>query len=190
MRRGAWCSADVPTARSRKLGHVPSAEPEHPVDGATDAQGWTTVSGVYRVPAKATRAIVELHLQWAPNGRVEWSEVEFAKTEPPPPRKVRLATIHYKPTGKSPRANCEEFAPLIAEAGKQKADLVVLGETVPSVGVTTETARDRRSHSRTDDRLLRRTRQETQPAHRAEPVRTGRAPRLQHGRACSARTAS
>jgi predicted amidohydrolase len=48
---------------------------------------------------------------------------------------VRLATIHYKPMGKSPRENCEEYAPLIAEAAKQKADLVVLGETVPSVGV-------------------------------------------------------
>ncbi len=86
-------------------------------------------------PAKATRAVVELHLQWAPNGRVEWSEVQFEKTAPPPPRKVRLATIHYKPTGKSPRENCEEYAPLLAEAAKQKADLVVLGETVPSVGV-------------------------------------------------------
>jgi predicted amidohydrolase len=79
--------------------------------------------------------VVELHLQWAPNGRVEWSDVEFAKTSPPPSRKTRLATIHYKPTGKSPRENCEEFAPLLAEAAKQKADLVVLGEAIPSVGV-------------------------------------------------------
>ena len=30
-------------------------------------------------------------------------------------------------------ANCDEYAPFIAEAAKQKADLVVLGETVPSV---------------------------------------------------------
>jgi hypothetical protein len=132
---GRMVSADVPDSQVKELGHVPSAEPEYPVDGATDAHGWTTVSGVYRVPAKATRAIVELHLQWAPNGRVEWSEVEFAKTGPPRPRPVRLATIHYKPSGKSPRENCEEYAPLIAEAAKQKADLVVLGETVPAVGV-------------------------------------------------------
>ena len=132
---GRMVSADVPERQVKELGHVPSAEPEFPVDGTTDARGWTTVSGIYRVPPKATRAIIELHLQWAPNGRVEWSEVEFAKTEPPPPRTVRLATIHYKPMGKSPRSNCEEFAPLIAEAAQQKADLVVLGETVPSVGV-------------------------------------------------------
>ena len=132
---GHMVSADVPERQIKELGHVPSAEPAFPVDGPTDSQGWTTVSGVYRVPAQATRAIVELHLQWAPNGRVEWSEVEFAKTEPPPPRKVRLATIHFKPSGKSPRANCEEYVPYIAEAARQRADLVVLGETVPSVGV-------------------------------------------------------
>ncbi len=128
---GRMVSADVPKQQSDDLGHVPSAEPEHPLDGATDADGWTTVSGVYRAPSKATRAVVELHLQWAPRGTAEWSEIEFAKTEPPAPRKVRLATVHYKPSGKSPRENCQEYAPLVAEAARQHADLVVLGETVP-----------------------------------------------------------
>jgi predicted amidohydrolase len=113
---------------------MPSAEPEYPTDGPTDAQGWTTVSGIYRSPSKATRAVVELHLQWASNGRVEWRGAEFAPTEAPSARKVRLATVHYKPQGKSPRQNCEEFAPLIAEAAQKHADLVVLGETVPTVG--------------------------------------------------------
>ena len=129
---GKMVSANVPEQQVAELGHTPTAEPEHPVDGPTDAKGWTTVSGVYRVPAKATRAVVELHLQWAPNGRVEWSDIGFAKTTPPQSRKVRLATVHHKPSGTSPRENCEEFAPLIAEAAKQKADLVVLGETVPT----------------------------------------------------------
>jgi predicted amidohydrolase len=111
------------------------SEPEHPVDGETDPQGWTTVSGTYLSPARASQAVVELHLQWAPNGRVEWSDVRFAKTAPPPSRKVRLATVHYKPTGKSPRQNCEEYAPYILEAAKRGAELVVLGETVPAVGL-------------------------------------------------------
>lgn len=114
---------------------VPSAEPEYPTDGATDAQGWTTVVGIYKSPVKAARAVIELHLQWAPGGRVEWSRAEFARSEPPPARTVRLATIHYKPAGKSPRENCEEYAPLIAEAAQRKADLVVLGETVPTARV-------------------------------------------------------
>jgi predicted amidohydrolase len=111
------------------------AEPEHPSDGATDPQGWTTVSGVYRAPSKATHAVVELHLQHAPNGRVEWSDVSFEKTAQPASRKVRLATVHFLPNGKSPRENCEQFAPHIAEAARQKADLVVLGETVPTANL-------------------------------------------------------
>ncbi|MEI7809588.1 MAG: carbon-nitrogen hydrolase family protein, partial [Verrucomicrobiota bacterium] len=98
---GRMVSADVPDQQVKELGHIPSAEPEYPTDGATDPQGWTTVSGVYRVPAKAARAVVELHLQWAPNGQVRWSNVQFGITTPPPPRPVRLATIHYQPKGKS-----------------------------------------------------------------------------------------
>lgn len=132
---GRTVKADVPEQQAKELGHVPSAEPDYPVDGATDAQGWTTVSSVYRAPPKAARAVVELHLQWAPGGRAEWSEVTFEKTAPPPPRRVRLAAVHYKPSGKSPRQNCEEFAPLLAEAARQKADLVVFGEIIPSVGM-------------------------------------------------------
>jgi predicted amidohydrolase len=129
---GRMVSADVPETQVQKLGHVPSAEPEHPSDGATSLDGWTTVHGIYRVPKKATKAIVELHLQWAPNGSVQWSEIDFVKTSPPPTRKVRLASVHFKPNGKTARENCEQFAPFISQAAQAKADLVVLGETLPS----------------------------------------------------------
>lgn len=114
---------------------MPSAEPEYPADGTTDAAGYTTVSGHYRAPSKAASAIVELHLQWAPGGQVEWSHTEFNPTPQPKPRTVRLATIHHQPAGKSPRENCTEYAPLIAQAAEKKADLVVLGETIPSAHV-------------------------------------------------------
>jgi predicted amidohydrolase len=79
--------------------------------------------------------VVELHLQWAPGGRAEWSDVGLDPTSQPPRRTARLAAVHYRPSGKSPRENCEEYAPLVAEAAKQKADLVVLGETVTAVGI-------------------------------------------------------
>jgi predicted amidohydrolase len=52
-------------------------------------------------------------------------------SDPPPPRKVRLATAHFRPIGgKTALGNCKLYEPLIAEAGKQKADLIVLGETL------------------------------------------------------------
>lgn len=134
---GSMVSAQVPSEQVAELGHVPSAEPEHPVDVLVGDDGWTKVGGSYRVPPRATQAIVELHLQWAPKGRVEWCDVEWSKIEKPEPRPVRLGTVHYKPKGKSPKANCEEYVPFIEEAAKQRADLVVLGETVTSVGLKT-----------------------------------------------------
>jgi predicted amidohydrolase len=132
---GKAVRADPPPGRESEDGRIPLAEPEHPLDGTTDRQGWTRVAGLYRAPSRATQAVVELHLQWAPGGRVAWSEVSFTQAPPLAARKVRLAAVHHIPSGKSPRVNCEEFAPLLAEAARQKANLVVLGETVPYVRV-------------------------------------------------------
>ncbi|MEW5942114.1 MAG: hypothetical protein AB1750_20810, partial [Chloroflexota bacterium] len=116
---------DAPGAYSFAPGKPPMAEPEYPNDGPTDAAGWTEVSGVYRAPSTACRAIVELHLRWATGGAVTWKDVSLAETTPPAPRKVRLATVHYVPhDGKSAMDNCRQFAPLLAQAAGQKADLV------------------------------------------------------------------
>lgn len=133
--KGRPVLADPPPGREKEPGSVPLAEPEHPLDGPADGRGWTPVAGLYRAPGRATQAVVELHLQWAPGGKVTWARVAFAEAEPAPARKVRLAAVHHVPSGKSMRQNCEEYAPLVAEAARQKADLVVLGETVPYVRV-------------------------------------------------------
>lgn len=128
----------VPLDEPRVVGildnYSAAAEAEHPADGPADAAGWVEVSGTYRVPARATQAVVELHLQWAPKGKIEWSDVSLAETSAPPPRVARLASVHYRPKGKSPAENCREFAPLIAEAAAKKADLVVLPETLTYYG--------------------------------------------------------
>jgi predicted amidohydrolase len=129
--RIVWADANGKTVAAAVAGAT--AEPEHPLDGPIDAQGRSLITGTYQVPPKATQAILELHLQHAPKGRVEWSDIAFVKSTAPASRKVRLATVQYVPTGKSPRQNCEEYAPMITEAARQKADLVVLGETVPYV---------------------------------------------------------
>lgn len=126
---------DQPAVTGYLKGWTPTAEAEHPVDGATDADGWTTVMGSYLVPAAATQAIVELHLQWAPNASVMWSKVRLEPVDAPTGRKVRLAAVHYRPTaGKTPAEKRQQFAPLIAKAASQKADLVVLPETLTYYG--------------------------------------------------------
>lgn len=127
--------SEAMTTRNYLKGWQLVAEAEFPTDKQTDADGWTDVSDVYRAPSKATRAVIELHLQWAPpGGRIEWSEVSLAPTAPPAARKVRLAAAHFRPSGKSAAANCAEAAPLVAEAARQRADLIVLGETLPYYG--------------------------------------------------------
>ena len=133
---GRSVSLDTPAVTGYLKGWKPTAEPEFPTDKQSDASGWTDVSDTYLAPSKATRAVIELHLQWAPpGGRIEWSEVALEETAAPAGRKVRLAAAHFRPSGKSPESNREEAAPLIAEAAKQKADLIVLGETLTSFGL-------------------------------------------------------
>ncbi len=126
---------DAPGAHSFAPGELPIAEPEYPNDGATDAAGWTELSGVYCVPSKAAQAIVELHLRWAAQGVVEWKHVSLVERPAPAPRKVRLGTIHYIPSkGKSAMDSCRQFAPFIEEAANKRADLVVLPETLTATG--------------------------------------------------------
>lgn len=113
-------------------GHSPQAESEYPGDGPTDAEGWTEVAGTYSVPEGATRVQVELGLLWpTPRGRVAWSDPTWEQVDKIGPRIVRLATVHYRPkSGTTAEEKREQFAPLIADAARQKADLVVLPETL------------------------------------------------------------
>jgi predicted amidohydrolase len=115
---------------------LPLAEPEYPVDQPSPWPGYVRVTGTYRAPTQATQAIIELGLLDAPKGRVAWSDVRFEISDPPKPRKVRLAAVHYRPAnGQSPADNCRQFGPFLVQAAQQKADLVVLGEVVNYVGL-------------------------------------------------------
>jgi predicted amidohydrolase len=133
---------DKPVVSGYLPGFAATAEPEYPMDKDPTADGWLEVSDTYVAPNRATRAVVELHLQWAPGGRVEWSKVSFAETEPMAPRKVRLAAVHFRPQRdavgeRTPMGNCRLFEPLIDEAARQRADLVVLPETLTYYGLGT-----------------------------------------------------
>ncbi|GIW92588.1 MAG: hypothetical protein KatS3mg110_0629 [Pirellulaceae bacterium] len=109
------------------------ATPEWPREQGVDDRGGQWFEGVYRAPKEAEAVRIELHLEWA-TGEARWSDISWEKCPPPPERRVRLAAIHYRPGGKSPQANREEFAPLVAEAARQGAHLVVLPETLTFYG--------------------------------------------------------
>ncbi len=111
------------------------ARPEFPMDKGVDAAGWTEVADTYKVPGDAVQALVELRLRWAANGTLRWGPVALEQTKKPQGRKVRLATVHFRPRGgASPKENREMFAPLIADAGRQRADLVCLPESLTYCG--------------------------------------------------------
>ncbi|MGA2867143.1 MAG: carbon-nitrogen hydrolase family protein [Verrucomicrobiota bacterium] len=134
--QGRSVPLDEPTVAGYLRGSIGMAETEFPATGGADAQGWSEVSDIYRAPSRATQAVVSLHLQWAPGGEVRWSNVSLAETAALPARTVRLAAVHFRPSGgKTPLDNCRQFQPFIAEAARQKADLVVLGETLTSVSL-------------------------------------------------------
>src|SRR5438034_2390383 len=134
--QGKKVPLDKPTVANYLRGATAMAETEFPTTREADRDGWTEVSDTYQAPSRATQALVELRLRWAPDGEVRWGRASLTETEPPPPRKVRLATVHFMPKGgKTPEDNCRMYEPFVAEAARQNADLVVLGETLTCVGL-------------------------------------------------------
>ena len=130
--QGRQVTTDEPVTEHYLKGSSPGpAEEEFPPVGETDGRGWTELSGIYLAPKGARQARLELHFQWAANAQVEWSQVSLTEAPPPAGRKVRLAAVHFRPReGKTPAEKCRLFAPLIEEAARQHADLVVLPETL------------------------------------------------------------
>lgn len=134
--QGQPAMRDLPESATLNPGKAAPCEPEYPADHPTGTQSWVEVADTYRAPSNAVNALVELHLRWAPrHSKVEWGQVSFTETQPLPPRRVRLATVNFFPRGgKTPAGNCRLLVPLIEEAGRQRADLVVLGETITRAG--------------------------------------------------------
>lgn len=134
--QGRSVPLDQPTVAGYLRGSVGTAETEFPTTARTRSGGWVEMGDTYQAPSKATQAIVSLYLRWAPVGQVRWSNVVLEETQEQAPRTIRLAAVHYKPSGgKTPSDNCRQYEPLIAEAAQKRADFVVIGETLTFVGL-------------------------------------------------------
>ena len=94
------------------------------------------MTGTTRPPGART-ARLEPNLRWAGRGDVARAGAGLTRTEPPSPRKVRLASINHRVRGsRSPEANLEVYAQLVGEAAARKADIVCLPEGITVVGST------------------------------------------------------
>ena len=127
---------DEPTFTTYLPGTLPEAAPEYPQRKDSNDKKWSEISDTYLAPGKASKGIVELYLQWQPHAKVEWSNVTLTEVSSMPSRLVRLATVHFQPKGggKMPLDKAKLFEPLLDEAAKQKADLIVLPETLTYYG--------------------------------------------------------
>lgn len=133
--QGKRVMRDEPIASGYRAGTVSRAEPEYAHERGQPKGGWTPIAGVFHAPKAAAQAIVELQLCWAPQAKAEYADITLGETSPPEGRKVRLAAVHLRPTaGKTAAEKCRQFEPLIAEAARQHADLVVLPETLTQFG--------------------------------------------------------
>lgn len=126
---------EQPAKSGYAKGTIPTAEPEYPADQGPANGDWGRIAASLRAPQEAQQARMELYLQWASEARVQWDQISLKSIPAPAPRKVRLATAHLQPhEGRNPEDKPPQFAPLIAEAAAQKADLLVLPETLTYYG--------------------------------------------------------
>ncbi|MGB0581523.1 MAG: carbon-nitrogen hydrolase family protein [Limisphaerales bacterium] len=134
---GRLVANDNPTNRKWLRSGTSTHRPDYPLERAMKRAGWSELTDVYKSPSKATKAVVELFFRWAPpKSSVEWRNVTLEPVSAPKRRMARLASVHFRPSTKERtlEANCRAYAPYVAEAAKQNADFVVLGETIGVYG--------------------------------------------------------
>ena len=111
-----------------------AGQPDYVADCIQGSE-WKKLSTVVEAPAGAKSAKIELYLGWSPEGTVWWDDVKLVEVEAPKPRKVRIATVKFRPGGnKTGARNVEDFCELLEKIGKRGADIVCLPEGITIVG--------------------------------------------------------
>lgn len=133
-RRSVVSSIDWKDASGKRI-----SQPEFPKTQGAIKDDHLVHDGIYQVPVGAVSARIDLSLRWADKGLVEWSNITFEPCDPTKPRLVKLATVNFRPKSSSSKENhVKEFVPFLEQAGKEKADIVCLGEGITIVGTNLE----------------------------------------------------
>jgi predicted amidohydrolase len=114
----------------QQAGGKRAGQPDYAWRVTTDGD-WRTLTHEAPAPESASAVSVQLWLQNAPRGNVRWKDISLTPTQPPPPRKVRLATIRLHPKGDNPVAR---FAEIVEAKVAQGTDVILLPEGVTIVG--------------------------------------------------------
>ncbi len=125
----------VPRLDWRKSNGDRAGQPEYVFRTEDAGGGWRHVWAVAPAPDEAASVEIELLFGWNAGGTVWWDDVRLAEVPQPPPRIVRVATIHHRPRGnKRPSENIEEFCQWIDRVAKHKPDIICLPEAMTMVG--------------------------------------------------------
>jgi predicted amidohydrolase len=110
--------------------------PDYVWNFAAQPDGSVRFDRIIQAPAGTTAVDVELILQWAPTGQVAFDELSFATAAPPPPRPVRVAAIHYRPSGTSSGLESVQRAAAWADqvAAAHDPDIMLVGELLNVIG--------------------------------------------------------
>lgn len=108
------------------------ARPEIPYKAIEKEDGTIEVRSVFQAPSNADFAIVQLHLRYDENAKVEWSHFSLQKIKSPVRKKVKVASVFLPPDNKvkvsTPREAAALFLPYIKQAAEKGVRLICLPE--------------------------------------------------------------
>jgi len=107
---------------------------EFPRSLSADADGWHKIEQRYLVPEQAVGFEADLIYRWDADGQVHFSKAKMEPVNALASRKVKLATVHHRPSRSSTDQNLEVFGNFARQAGQEGADIVCLPEAMTMVG--------------------------------------------------------
>ena len=110
--------------------------PDYVWDYRLQTDGSLLFDRVIQAPTGTTAVDVDLVLQWSPGGRVAFDGLSFTPATAPAPRPVRVAAVHYRPSGSASGLESVQKAAQYADqvAAAQRPDVMVLGELLNVIG--------------------------------------------------------
>jgi predicted amidohydrolase/regulation of enolase protein 1 (concanavalin A-like superfamily) len=141
--RARVIAQDIPPARESvtillrwRGSYGDEVSPDYVWEFRTQPDGSLSYDRTLQAPAGTTAVDVELILQWAPNGRVQFDALSLVATDPPASRPVKVAAVSYRPSGTSSGLESVQRAEAYGEqvAATNRPDVMVFGELLNVIG--------------------------------------------------------
>jgi predicted amidohydrolase len=100
-------------------------------DIAGESDGWFLASDKILAIEGATTAEISLEFRWS-TGTIWWDDVSMETATADPPRKVKVATMYFRPPGPTVEKNISMMSEYLDKAGQAGCDIVCLPEGWPT----------------------------------------------------------